>query len=125
MRQRCIDVQYEWIDVGTKLGNDERNAISPVMKWTSLDSLSSFVTAIEHLRFRARLSALANCGRSSSASAPLPVSTCGISANITDITAKGKGRAAELEPGLAELADMCLGRAMSAQRRVVKGPDRW
>lgn len=31
----------------------------------------------------------------------------------------------ELEPGLAELADMCLGRAMLAQRRVVKGPHRW
>ena len=51
------------------------------MKWTSLESLSSFATAIEHLRFRATLRALASCGRCSSASAPFPVS---ISVNSSD-----------------------------------------
>jgi hypothetical protein len=51
-----------------------RCTMSPLMKWTSLESLSSFATAIEHLHLRAMLSALANCGRSSSAFAPLPVS---------------------------------------------------
>jgi hypothetical protein len=42
--------------------------MSPLMKWTSLESLSSFATATEHLRLRAMLRALASCGRSSSAS---------------------------------------------------------
>ena len=54
--------------------NGMRCTMSPLMKWTSLESLSSFPTAIEHLRFRAILRALASCGRSSSASAPLSVS---------------------------------------------------
>ena len=56
--------------------------MSPLMKWTSLESLSSFATATEHLRLRAMLRALASCGRSSSASAPLSVSILVNSATI-------------------------------------------
>ncbi len=52
------------------------------MKWTSLESLSGFATATEHLRLRAMLRALASCGRSSSASAPLSVSILVNSATI-------------------------------------------
>ena len=45
------------------------------MNATSLDSRSSLATATEALAFFAAFSAALSCGRRSSASAPLPVST--------------------------------------------------
>ena len=52
--------------------NGTRCYIRPLMKCTSRLSRSSLETTIGHLAFRAALIAAANCGRRSSASAPLP-----------------------------------------------------
>jgi hypothetical protein len=68
----------ERLDVGAEIGDQKRRlvrAIKPEMKCTSRESRSSLATAKAQAFPLPRVpaSAAANCGRRSSASAPLPV----------------------------------------------------
>ena len=71
------------------------------------DSRSSLATATSHLAFLAAFSAAFSCGRRSSASAPLPVSTSVNSATISKPSA---------------LANACDGRALALPGRGRNGP---
>ena len=82
--KRRIQVQHEGIGVGAELGDDERHLVrhQAEMKCTSRDSRSSLATTTEHFPLASVGEGSASCGRRSSASEPLPVSTSTCSATI-------------------------------------------